>query len=207
MKILAINGSHRKGKNTAVLLRTVLDEAAALGASTELLELSDMEIKLCIACNKCLTKCECSVTGDDMAVIEEKLLAADGILLGSPVYWVNVTTLMKNFMDRSRYLHIYKNVLDGKVGAALTTAGLLYGGQETTLKIMECFLQFHGLHVVDCRDPNEPITAPIVAGSLMEGFKDDRVIWRRNAADDPLLVASCKQLARNMVKLIHQLNK
>ena len=72
---------------------------------------------------------------------------------------------------------------------------------------MQCFLQFHGLPVVDCRDRHEPITAPIVAGSLMEGFEDDSVIWRRNAADDPLLVASCKQLARNMVKLIHQLNK
>lgn len=206
MKILAINGSHRKGKNTAVLLKTVLDEAAALGASTELLELSDLNIKFCVACNKCLNQTQCSIT-DDMAIVGEKLLAADGILLGSPVYWVNVTALMKNFMDRSRYLHICKNLLDGKVGAALTTAGLLYGGQETTLKIMECFLQFHGLHVVDSRDPNEAIKAPLVAGSLMEGFKDDRVIWRRNAVDDELLVASCKQLARNMVKLIRQLNK
>ncbi|NLI11331.1 flavodoxin family protein [Pelotomaculum propionicicum] len=206
MKILAINGSHRKGKNTATLLNTVLDEAAALGASTELLELSDLNIKFCAACNKCLNKTQCSIT-DDMAIVEKKLLAADGILLGSPVYWVNVTTLMKNFMDRSRYLHLYKNVLDGKVGAALTTAGLLYGGQETTLKIMECFLQFHGLHVVDSRDPNEAIMAPLVAGSLMEGFKDGKVIWRRNAVDDELLATSCKQLARNMVKLIRQLNK
>ncbi len=207
MKILAINGSHRKGKNTAALLKIVLEEATALGAATELLELSDMNIELCAACNKCLGQCQCSITNDDMAIVEEKLLAADGILLGSPVYWVNVTTLMKNFMDRTRYLHIYRNVLDGKVGAALTTAGLLYGGQETTLKIMECFLQFQGLHVVDCRNPNEAIKAPILAGSLMEGFKDERVIWRRNAIDDQLIVASCKQLARNMVKLIHQLNK
>ncbi|NQS75813.1 MAG: flavodoxin family protein [Peptococcaceae bacterium] len=207
MKILAINGSHRKGKNTAALLKIVLEEATALGAATELLELSDMNIELCAACNKCLGQCQCSITNDDMAIVEEKLLAADGILLGSPVYWVNVTTLMKNFMDRTRYLHIYRNVLDGKVGAALTTAGLLYGGQETTLKIMESFLQFQGLHVVDCRNPNEAIKAPILAGSLMEGFKDERVIWRRNAIDDQLIVASCKQLARNMVKLIHQLNK
>lgn len=206
MRILAINGSHRKGKNTTELLKIVLEEATALGAATELLELSDMNIELCAACNHCLGQCQCSIS-DDMAIIEEKLLAADGILLGSPVYWVNVTTLMKNFMDRTRYLHVYKNMLDGKVGAALTTAGILYGGQETALKIMETFLQFHGVYVVDCRDPNVPITAPVVAGSLMEGFKDERVIWRRNATDDQLIVASCKQLARNMVKLIRQLNK
>lgn len=207
MKILAINGSHRKGRNTATLLRTVLDEAAALGASTELLELSDLNIKFCTSCNKCLSRSQCSITDDDMAIVGNKLLQADGILLGSPVYWVNVTTLMKNFMDRSRYLHIYKNLLDGKVGAAVTTSGLLYGGQETTLKVMEYYLQLQGLYVVDSRDPNEVIKTVMAAGSLMEGVKDDKMIFRSNAIDDDLLVTSCKQLARNMVKLIRQLKK
>ncbi|TGE39279.1 flavodoxin family protein [Desulfosporosinus fructosivorans] len=207
MKILAINGSHRKGRNTTTLLRMVLDEAAVQGAATELLELSDLNIKFCTSCNKCLNRSQCSIPDDDMAIVEKKLLAADGILLGSPVYWVNVTTLMKNFMDRSRYLHIYKNLLDGKVGAAVTTAGLLYGGQEATLKVMEYYLQLQGLHVVDSRDPNEVIKTVIAAGSLMEGVKDDKMIFRRTAIEDELLVASSKQLARNMVKLIRQLKK
>lgn len=87
MKIHAINGSHRKGKNTATLLNAVLEEAAAFGASTELLELSDYNIKFCTACNKCLKRSLCSITDDDMTIIAEKLISADGVLLGSPVYW------------------------------------------------------------------------------------------------------------------------
>lgn len=148
MKILAINGSHRKGKNTAALLNTVLEETAVMGASTELLELSDYNIRFCAACNKCLRKSQYSIT-DDMAIIGEKLTTADGILLGSPVYWFNVTALMKNLMDRSRYLHMNKNLLAGKVGAAVTTAGLLQGGQETTLRILEYFLS----GTIHCRYP------------------------------------------------------
>lgn len=205
MKILAINGSHRKGKNTADLLRIVLDEAAELGADNELLELPDFNIKFCTSCNRCLSRTQCSIADDDMAIIEKKLLAADGIVLGSPVYWVNVTTLMKNFMDRSRYLHIYKNLLDGKVGAAVTTAGLLHGGQETTLKFMENYMQLQGLYVVDSRDPNAVIKTVMAAGSLMEGVENNKMIFRRSAAEEEVLVASCKQLARNMVKLIGQL--
>lgn len=207
MKIIAINGSHRKGKNTAALLNTVLEEAAALGASTELLELTDLNIKLCTSCNRCLGKVQCSITDDDMVAVGEKLLAADGILLGSPVYWINVTTLMKNFMDRSRYLHMSKNMLAGKVGAGVTNAGLHYGGQETTLRIIEHFLLAHGLHLVDTRDSDGAILASGVTGSLMAEYKDGKVIWRRKATDDELAVAACKQLGRNMVALIRQLKK
>ena len=203
MKILAINGSHRRGKNTAALLNTVLEETAKMGASTELLELVDYDIKFCSACNKCLTRSQCSIT-DDMAAIGEKLLNADGILLGSPVYWLNVTTVMKNFMDRSRYLHLVRNLLAGKVGAAVTTAGLLHGGQETTLKIMESFLLGHGLHIVDTRDQNGGVITAGAMGSLMADFQDGKMVWRRNAADDELLVAACKQLGRNMVELIRR---
>lgn len=205
MKIIAINGSHRKGKNTSALLNIALEESASLGASTELLELTDFNIKHCSSCNKCLGKPQCSITDDDMAAIGEKLLDADGIILGSPVYWANVTTLMKNFMDRTRYLHMTKNLLARKVGAAVTNSGIRYGGQEPTLRIMEYFLQAQGLHVVDTRNQEEAIVSVGVTGTLMADFKDGNVIWRRNATEDELTVASCKQLGRNMVMLIQQL--
>lgn len=204
MKIIAINGSHRKGKNTANLLKMVLEEAAGLDASTELLELTDYDIKLCTGCNKCLRQPQCAIN-DDMAVVGEKLLAADGILLGSPVYWANVSALMKNFMDRTRYLHMVQNQLAGKAGGAVTVAGLRNGGQETALIMMSNFLQAHGLYVVDARDPMGANVNIGVTGSLMADFKDDAIIWRRNATEDELTVQFCKQLGRNMVKLIEQL--
>ncbi len=207
MKIIGINGSHRKGRSTAALLNTVLEEAASLGASTELLELADYNIKMCLSCNKCLGKTQCSITDDDMAMIGEKLLAADGIVLGSPVYWANVSTLMKNFMDRTRYMHMVRNMLAGKVGGAVTNAGLRNGGQEFALRVMTHFLHAHGLFVVDCRDQNGMILSHEAAATLMADYRDGKVIWRKSAQEDELIIASCKQLARNMVNLIQALNK
>ena len=206
MKIIAVNGSHRKGMNTTALLNTVLAEATTLGAETELLELTDYNIRLCLSCNKCLGKTQCSITDDDMAGIGEKLLAADGIVLGSPVYWANVSTLMKNFMDRTRYMHAVKNMLAGKVGGAVTNAGLIHGGQEWAVQIMEYFMQAQGLHVVDTRDQNGPIFDSGVHGSLLAGMKDGKASWWRSALDNELNVTACKQLARNMVQLITQLS-
>lgn len=205
MKIIAINGSHRKGKNTATLLNALLEEARAGGATTELLELTDYNIKHCLSCNKCLGRPQCSITDDDMAVIGDKLLAADGIVLGSPVYWGNVTALMKNFMDRTRYMHMVKNMLAGKVGAAVTNAGLRNGGQEMTLRIMESFLAAQGIHVVDCRDQDGPIMYTSVAGSLLADVKDGKVVWRKSVLEDEAAMLAARQLGRNMVKLIKAL--
>ena len=207
MKIVGINGSHRKGKNTAILLKTVLDEATALGADTELLELSDFNIKFCLSCNKCLGKPQCSITDDDIVVIGEKLLEADGILLGSPVYWANVTTLMKNFMDRTRWMHMCKNMLAGKVGAAVTIAGLRNGGQEAALRIMEYFLTAQGLYVVDSRNQEGPIMSCGVAGTLLADVKEGKIIWRRSVLEDEATMLECRQLGRNMVYSIKALTK
>lgn len=207
MKIIAVNGSHRKGKNTAALLGVVLEEAAQFGASTELLELSDCNIKHCLGCNKCLGRAQCSITDDDMAEIGEKLLGADGIVLGSPVYWANVSALMKNFMDRTRWMHMVKNMLAGKVGGAVTNAGLRNGGQELAIQIMERFLAAQGLYIVDSRDLGAPITQSWVAGSLTADIREGKTVFRKSALEDETAVLACRQLATNMVGLINQLNK
>ena len=77
MKILAINGSHRVGENTSKLLQMALDEAAALGAETELVDLAELDIEFCVGCNKCLFKPVCSLN-DDMDELKQKMLDADG---------------------------------------------------------------------------------------------------------------------------------
>lgn len=132
MKVLAINGSHRKGKNTATMLKLVLHELEQGGVQTELLEIADLTIEFCRACNHCLKTTECKIEDDDMAMVAKKMIESDAILLGSPVYFGNVTGKLKVFMDRTRWLHMAENVLDGKLGAALTHAGLRNGGQEIT---------------------------------------------------------------------------
>ncbi|SHF95861.1 Multimeric flavodoxin WrbA [Desulfacinum infernum DSM 9756] len=201
MKILAINGSHRKGKNTAVMLGLVLEEAAAGGAETELVELADWRIEYCISCNKCLREPQCSIRGDDMAKLAEKMLAADALVIGSPVYFGNVTARLKTFMDRTRWLHMRENLLEGKLGAALTHAGLRNGGQELTQVILERFLTAHGLRLVEAREPAGPIynTAPM--GTLYEGLDDGRFRWRKGVLEDELTVVMCRILGRNLVRL------
>ncbi len=205
MKIIAINGSHRKGKNTAKMLEAVLKEAAAQGAEVELIELSDYEIRRCLSCNKCLRRPQCSIQNDDMAALGEKLQEARGIVLGSPVYWHNVTTLMKNFMDRTRWMHMTANMLAGKVGAAVTHAGLRNGGQETCLSIMEHFLRAHGLLLADSRRADGGIITTGAAGTMFGNYKEGRVSFRKGVEEDEAAIAACKQVGRNMVALINRL--
>lgn len=202
MKLLALNGSHRPGKNTANILDIVLEAARDGGCDTELIELSTLNIQRCSSCNACLRAPQCSITDDDMTALGEKLLACDGLLIGSPVYWSNVSTVMKNFMDRSRYLHMTANLLHGKVGGAVTGAGLLTGGQEPALQIMNNFLLQQGLLVTDCRDASSMVIATGVAGSLTAGIQDDKVQYRRRMTEDALLQQSAAQLGRNMLALM-----
>ncbi|HHW42362.1 MAG TPA: flavodoxin family protein [Desulfotomaculum sp.] len=205
MKILAINGSHRKGKNTAAMLQAVLEEAARAGAETELVELTDYQIKPCQACNRCLGKTECSIKDDDMAKLGEKMLAADGIVLGSPVYWANVTGLMKNFIDRTRWMHMAKNMLHGKVGGAVTHAGLRNGGQEQALDIMNRFLAAQGLFVVDTRNQEGGIYNGGAMGTMFNDLREGRPSWKKGVHEDTLAMEECRRLGRNMVEMIKRL--
>ncbi|MBO8167929.1 MAG: flavodoxin family protein [Thermoanaerobacteraceae bacterium] len=205
MKVVAINGSHRKGKNTAKMLQTVLAEVEALGGETELLELSDYNIKYCLSCNKCLRQPKCSIEDDDIGVIGDKLLKAQGIVLGSPVYWHNVTTLMKNLMDRLRWMHLTQNMLAGKVGAAVTHAGLRNGGQEMCLHIMEQYLKAQGLIVVDDRKQDAGILTAGAAGTMIRDYQEGRVAFRKSVEEDELALAACRQIGRNMVEMIKKL--
>ena len=203
---MAINGSHRKGKNTATLLKIVLEEVAGNGVDTELVELADLNIKLCKSCNKCLRKAQCSIS-DDMGPLSEKLMAADGIVLGSPVYWSNVSTLMKNFMDRTRWMHMTVNLLTGKVGGTVACAGLPDNGQEKTLDIMEHYLRSQGMFVADCSDRSKGYIGMGVSASLCAGVNDEKIVWRKSVLEDKIAIMSCKMLGRNMVRLISELKK
>lgn len=204
MKILAINGSHRAGQNTAKLLSMALEEAAALGAETELVELSELNIEYCSGCNRCLGKPICSID-DDMTQLKEKMLEADGIILGSPDYFSNVTARMKCFIDRTRPLHMTSNQLKGKVGGFLTMSGLDNCGAEATNAAMEQFFATHEMLIVHPR-PEGPVIASSTTGSLMAGMKDGKPRWRRSVDEDPIAPALAHQLGKDMVELIQKLS-
>lgn len=210
MKVIAINGSPRKGKNTAIMLQEALDAAKVLGASTELLELSDYNLKFCTGCNSCLRNTTCSIKDDDNGLLHEKLLAADGILLGSPCYFANVSGLMKNFMDRSRPLHMVGPALKGKVGGVLTHAGLRNGGQEYTLEIMQRFMVGQGFIMADGFEPfsgeNRFLSTTGVMGTMYKGVEEGKIKYYRSVTEDSIAIESCRLLGQNMVSLIKKLN-
>lgn len=203
MKILAINGSHRADQNTATLLSLALEEAEALGAETELVELSELDIAYCAGCNRCLGKPICSLS-DDMDQLKEKMLAADGIILGSPDYFGNVTARMKCFIDRTRPLHMTSNQLKGKVGGFVTMSGLDNCGAEHTNYVLDSFFATHEMIAVHPR-PVGPVVGSGVTGSLMAGMVDGKPRWRRSVSEDPIAPSMARQLGRDMAELIARL--
>jgi multimeric flavodoxin WrbA len=125
MKVVAFNGSARKDGNTAILLNRVLAELKKEGIETELYQLAGKKIHGCIACEKCKENQDqrCAVKDDVANECIEKMLKADGIVLGSPTYFADVTTEMKALIDRAGYV-VRNNgdLLRRKVGAAVVTA-------------------------------------------------------------------------------------
>jgi multimeric flavodoxin WrbA len=103
LKVVAFNGSARKGSNTAILLKTVLAEAGKEGIETELVEMAGTPIHGCRACRQCSAKRNrrCGQTDDVFNTYLEKMEQADGILLGSPTYVADVSPEIKALMDRA----------------------------------------------------------------------------------------------------------
>jgi len=122
MKVVAFNGSARKDGNTAILIRRVFSQLEAEGIETELVQLAGKTIKGCIACGKCFKNKDkrCAVTDDFANECIEKMLEADGIILGSPVYFSDVTSEMKALIDRAGYVaRANSDMLRRKAGAAV----------------------------------------------------------------------------------------
>jgi multimeric flavodoxin WrbA len=125
MKVIAFNGSARKDSNTAIVLRVALEELNKQGIETELYQLAGKQIHGCIACYKCMENKDrrCAVKKDVANECIEKMLASDGIILGSPTYFADVTTEMKALIDRAGLVsRANGDMLKRKVGAAVVVA-------------------------------------------------------------------------------------
>lgn len=107
MKVIAINGSPRKKWNTIQLLESALEGAKSVGAETKLVNLYDLTFKGCISCFGCKRKgaavCHC-YQKDDLSPVLEEVLQSDVLLLGSPVYFGNVTGEMRCFLERLAFI-------------------------------------------------------------------------------------------------------
>ena len=147
MKIIGIVGSARKGGNTEILTKIALEAAEAEGAETELITLSGKEIKPCDACLACRQLGKCRIE-DDLPPIFEKMLAADGIILATPVYLGSASSQMKALIDRSAYPFILRSdcrPFENKVGGPLVVAGR--AGQNFTHAQLMFFFMVTGMIV------------------------------------------------------------
>jgi multimeric flavodoxin WrbA len=122
MKVVAFNGSGRKDGNTAILLNVVLGELSKEGIETELIQLAGKAPQGCIACYKCFDNKDqkCAVTTDRLNEYLAKMIEADGILLGSPVYFADATAGIKALIERCGMVSgANGGLLKRKVGAAV----------------------------------------------------------------------------------------
>jgi multimeric flavodoxin WrbA len=122
VKVVAFNGSARKDGNTAILIQRVLQVLEAKGIETELIQLAGEQIRGCNACRTCYStkNKRCIIEDDNVNAYIQKMIEADGILLGSPVYFSMVTPELKALMDRAFYVaRANSDMFKRKVGAAV----------------------------------------------------------------------------------------
>ena len=110
MNMIAFNGSPRKDRNTAVLLEHALEGAASQGAHTELVHLYDYNYKGCTSCFACKLKGgksygRCAMK-DDLTPLLEKIEKADAVIIGSPVYFGDVTGEVRSFLERLMFPYL-----------------------------------------------------------------------------------------------------
>jgi multimeric flavodoxin WrbA len=140
MKILGINASPKGEKSqTRRLVMGVLEGARQAGADVTFIDLCSLDIHYCTACGTCYAKGEC-IHDDDFPALLEKMLDADGIVLGSPNYIQQVTAQLKTMLDRMAD-NVHCQSFSGKYGCAVCTAGGSHA-EEVADYINEALLQY-----------------------------------------------------------------
>lgn len=116
MKVVAVNGSPKANGNTAYAISLVLEELEKEGIETEVIQVGNQPIRGCVGCGGCGRDGRC-VFDDQVNEWADKMAAADGVLIGTPVYYAGINGTLKSFLDRAFYSH--SKQMRHKVGAGL----------------------------------------------------------------------------------------
>ena len=201
VKIVGVQGSPRKSRNTETLLRHALAAAEEAGAETELVNLAELNVKPCVGCNTCVKEKRCPLDDeDDMGAVKEALLSADGVVFASPSYFGAVPGLLKNVMDRSRSLKMDGHRLRDKVVSAVAVAGLRHGGAERVAESIMHFGLTHGMIAVGgCGDP---LTEAHYGTASLQGDAG----WRR-VGDDEIGLSYAAGVGRRVAEVAAALKR
>ena len=187
MKAVGIVGSPRKGGNSEILTAHCLKAIGEEGLDTELVSLAGLNITGCNACNYCFEHDGCSIE-DDLQPIYPKMVAADAIIVASPVYYGSATALVKGFLERAGYMSIRNKPFRGKVGGPLVVARRA-GKNFTFMELM------HWFHIMEIINPGSTYWNVAVGREKGEVEKDEeglRTAWN---------------FGKNVAKLVKRLQK
>lgn len=190
MKVLAFNGSPRKGGNTEILLKEVLSVIESQGIETELIQVGGQNIKGCKACGACrrLKNKKCAFDDDIFNECFEKIIEADAIILGSPTYFAAMTPEMKALIDRIGYVaNANDRMLNRKVGAAVVVNRR--GGATSVFESMNFMFLMSGM---------------IVPGSTYWNFAVGRE--KGDVLQDEEGLRNMKDLGQNIAWLLEKIN-
>jgi multimeric flavodoxin WrbA len=189
MKVVGIVCSPRKGGNTEILVREALKAVAEAGGETELVLVAGKNIAPCDGCEACQKSGICKIK-DDMQNIYQKLELADGVIFGTPVYFLNVSAQAKAVIDRT-YAFLGVRRLRGKVAAALVAVRRVGAGQVLSLLYTYFTIQ----------------RMIIAGGGIGYGRKKGEV--RKGVGGSPALSAleEARAVGRNVVWMLQRLSK
>jgi len=132
MKVIILNGSPKAKGNTAIALHEVEKVLEQHNIETEFIHVGHLQVHGCIACNKCWKTGICAFH-DIVNEISEKMLSADGLLIGSPVYFASPNGTLLSLLDRLFYSNLHTD-WSMKVGASVSIARR--GGATTTMDVL-----------------------------------------------------------------------
>jgi len=190
MKVIAINGSPRREGNTAALLVEVLEELDDQGIETELVQLKG-PLSGCIACGKCFEKKDgrCALDKDMVNLCIEKMAKADGIILGSPTYFADLTSEMKALIDRSGFVaKANGDMFKRKVGAAVVAVR-----------------RAGAIHVFDSINHFFLISQMIIAGSCY--WNIGLGLNEKDVENDEEGMGTMRTLGENMAWILERINE
>ena len=143
MKVIAFNGSPRKEGNTNCALSIVGEELKQQGIDFEIIQVGNKPIRGCIACMGCAKNQNerCVIADDEVNEWIQKMKEADGIILGSPVYYAGIAGTMKSFLDRAFFVSSVNNsMLRNKVGA--TVVAVRRSGGVSTFDSLNHYIMY-----------------------------------------------------------------